>query len=86
MITVTIVKCLKCKDTIYSRTRHDFRPCSCKSIYIDGGLDYTRVGALKEDIDISKLETSTMKIKATAGDLFYDWNMAEDKYGLIKEK
>ena len=86
MITVSTIQCPKCKDTIYSRTRHDFRSCSCKSIFIDGGLDYTRTGALKEDIDINNLEIEEIKVDATAGDLYYDWNMKEDKYGLIREK
>ena len=62
MITVSTIQCPKCKDTIYSRTRHDFRSCSCKSIFIDGGLDYTKVGALKEDIDINNLEIEEIKM------------------------
>ena len=86
MITVNSLQCPKCKDVIYSRTRHDFRPCSCKTIFIDGGLDYIRVGALKEDIDINKLEVDEIEVNATAGDLYYDWNMGEEKYGLVKEK
>lgn len=31
-------------DVIYSRYRHDFRGSDDKSVYIDGGRDYTRSG------------------------------------------
>lgn len=37
------VRCLNCNDWIYSKHRHDFVWCSCKSCAIDGGRDYTRV-------------------------------------------
>ena len=37
-------RCRKCGDTIESLYRHDFKWCSCKAIFIDGGLDYLRRG------------------------------------------
>ena len=36
------VKCLMCGDTIESRHRHDFVPCSCGNVAVDGGLDYIK--------------------------------------------
>jgi len=36
--------CKKCDDYIRSRNRHDFRTCSCGSIFVDGGSHYTRRG------------------------------------------
>ena len=39
-----MIQCKKCIDIIESVHRHDFKWCSCKSIYIDGGRDYQRVG------------------------------------------
>ena len=42
---VTGIECLKCGDKIWSRHRHDCRSCKCGACYIDGGRDYTRVGA-----------------------------------------
>lgn len=38
------IKCAKCGDIIQSQYRHDFRWCFCKSIFIDGGDDYCRIG------------------------------------------
>ncbi len=35
-------RCLKCKEEIESKHRHDFRWCACGSIAVDGGLDYLR--------------------------------------------
>lgn len=45
------IKCKKCGDVIESKTRHDFKECSCKACYVDGGLDYCRVGGKLEDIE-----------------------------------
>ena len=42
---VYTVKCPKCGDRIYSRARHDFRYCSCNYLFVDGGFEYTRIGA-----------------------------------------
>lgn len=42
------VHCLKCNDIIYSVIRHDFRHCSCESVNIDGGKDYTKIGYKSE--------------------------------------
>jgi hypothetical protein len=85
MIKVTAIKCSKCKDVIYSRARHDMRYCTCKTIFIDGGRDYTRVGCDPE-IKVEGLETHELEVDATDGDLFYDWNMRENRFGLVKEK
>jgi hypothetical protein len=38
-----MIRCKKCGDTIESKHRHDFRSCSCGSVSIDGGRDYTRI-------------------------------------------
>lgn len=45
------IKCLKCGDIIESMFRHDFRWCSCRNIFIDGGNDYLRYGGNVEDKD-----------------------------------
>lgn len=37
------IKCLRCSDVIQSAHVHDFVWCSCKSIAVDGGGDYTRL-------------------------------------------
>jgi len=43
------IRCLNCLDVIESMYRHDFHPCSCEAVYIDGGDDYTRVLGNYED-------------------------------------
>lgn len=54
-IIVNRIKCNKCGDIIESVHRHDFKSCSCKSISIDGGLDYLRrVGDLKAYEELSE--------------------------------
>ncbi len=40
----TKLKCKKCGSIIESKYRHDFVWCSCESIFIDGGRDYTKFG------------------------------------------
>ena len=34
--------CKHCGDTVESFDRHDYRPCSCGAIAVDGGRDYLR--------------------------------------------
>lgn len=41
-IIVNKIQCKKCKDVIESKHIHDFKWCTCKSIAIDGGLEYLR--------------------------------------------
>lgn len=38
------IQCRLCGDVIESKHRHDFKYCSCRAIFIDGGLDYSRMG------------------------------------------
>jgi DNA-directed RNA polymerase subunit RPC12/RpoP len=39
-------KCLKCGDVIESKSVHDFVRCSCGEIFVDGGKEYYRAGAV----------------------------------------
>lgn len=54
-----IVKCNYCKDIIESRYTHDFKWCSCKKIFVDGGREYLRRGftnSPEDFIDLSEYE------------------------------
>jgi len=82
MMKVNAIKCPKCKDTIFSRARHDFRSCSCDNIFIDGGFDYIRVGG----DGIETIKVFELEIEQTKGQLWDDWNYQDDHYGIIKEK
>lgn len=43
------IRCKKCGDIIESKYRHDFEQCSCGAVFVDGGLDYRRIGGNKDD-------------------------------------
>ena len=45
------LRCLKCRDCIYSNYGHDFKYCKCKAIFIDGGLNYQRLGGEAKDME-----------------------------------
>ena len=52
-------QCRKCLDIIESKHRHDFRWCKCKSIAVDGGLDYLKRSGEPEDvIELSEYNSS----------------------------
>ena len=56
-ILVNKIQCNKCKDIIESKNVHDFKRCSCKSIAVDGGLEYLRrVGNLEDIIELSEFK------------------------------
>lgn len=57
-LLVNKIRCKKCGDIIESRTVHDFLFCKCKSVAVDGGLDYIRrVGAKEDWEELSVYET-----------------------------
>ncbi len=81
---VHCAQCPKCLDTIYSRARHDFRPCSCGCVAVDGGSDYFK---LSFDPSIGpQIKHATIEIDATDSELYDDWNYNKNKYGLIKDQ
>ena len=49
------IKCNHCGDVIESIHRHDFKWCKCKTVYVDGGLDYCRVGFRNSPDDFEDL-------------------------------
>ena len=81
MTKITAIKCPKCHDIIFSRSRHDFHWCSCGEIAVDGGFDYLKISFKKE-----MPSQITLEVKATKKELFDDWNFSKDKFGFIKEK
>ena len=78
---VTAIRCPQCGDTVFSRAQHDFRTCSCGSVFMDGGLEYSRYGFLKEGF--KNPEIVTVEINQTPQELYDDWNTRTDKYGII---
>ena len=62
-ILVNKIQCKKCNDIIESKHVHDFKWCTCKSIAVDGGLEYLRrVGNLEDIIELSEFEMKQEEI------------------------
>lgn len=57
-LLVNKIKCNNCGDIIESRHTHDFKWCSCRSVAVDGGLNYAKRCAKNFDdiIDLSEWE------------------------------
>jgi hypothetical protein len=45
MIKHNKAQCLKCKQIIESKHRHDYVTCKCGSVSVDGGKDYLKRSA-----------------------------------------
>jgi hypothetical protein len=78
---VSAITCKKCGDTLFSRTRHDMRWCTCGDVAIDGGFDYVRLA-----FNGAPPEVFSLEVKQTKEQLGKDWSTRKDKYGLIKKK
>lgn len=78
-LKINAIQCPKCKDVIFSRTRHDYRDCTCKEIAIDGGFDYVKY-CYKDFVPISV----PLCLEVTKTDLYNDWNHYDTKYGKMK--
>ena len=76
---VTALRCKNCGDVIYSRTRHDMRYCSCGTIAIDGGRDYTNISFRESQNDFEKFEYELFHV--TQRDLAMDWNNGTGNFG-----
>jgi len=55
----TAIVCKKCKDTIYSVMRHDYRECGCKLVAVDGGHDYFAVTGYPEEYELGYINLLT---------------------------
>ena len=51
VLTRNAIKCLVCNTILESKHQHHFLECGCKNqAFVDGGLVYTRVGAVDSDL------------------------------------
>ena len=55
MIIKNCIKCKNCGDVIESESRHDFKYCSCKRVFVDGGHNYLRRGFTDSQDDYEEL-------------------------------
>lgn len=84
---VTAIKCPLCKDTVYSRARHDYRSCGCCSVSIDGGQnEIFRISYNPETTGIVNTIQIDLGDEITKEMLYTDWNKSIDKLGIIKDE
>ena len=77
---ILAVKCKICNDIIYSRAQHDFHWCSCKNIAVDGGFEYNKI-TFKNFSDLEEVE---IEVNVSKKELYNDWNLNENKYGIVR--
>lgn len=47
------IRCTLCLDEIESKHRHDWQQCTCGAVFVDGGLEYQRIGGMSwEDTSV----------------------------------
>lgn len=87
--SITGYYCRTCNNTIFSRTRHDFRTCMCwrdkskrTGVAVDGGRDYFRV-SLEKHFKGEKVE---IEVRLLAHELYDDWNHRHDRWGMHSGK
>lgn len=49
------IRCTHCGDVIESEHVHDFKWCSCHSVFVDGGREYLRRGFRDGESDFDDL-------------------------------
>lgn len=65
VLTRNAVKCLVCNTVLDSKHQHHFVECGCKNqSFVDGGLMYTRVGA----VDLGLVENLCEYVEMTRGE------------------
>lgn len=53
---ITVIKCKRCKQFIWSRSHHDFRTCKCGNCSVDGGREYVRIVGKRKNFELHYLE------------------------------
>ena len=51
MILQNQIRCKKCGDEPFSAHRHDYKPCKCGAVAVDGGMEYLRRTGNPEDYE-----------------------------------
>ena len=82
-VLVKALTCPRCKDTIFSRARHDMHSCSCGGISVDGGFDYLRVAWQESLVGHNPPAAFGLRLNLTREELFQDWNRRINKWGVL---
>ena len=70
-------KCLKCKDVIESRHKHEFVRCHCEAIAVDGGTEFWR--SLGDPKDFCRLDDEGNAWKPVEEPKTLDWHDCEQE-------
>lgn len=83
------IKCNHCGDIIESTHVHDFKECSCKRVFVDGGHEYMRRGFKEKDdyTELSEYREKTFedKVKEEEEMRLRELKEREDFYRLVKK-
>lgn len=66
------IKCNHCGDVIESYSVHDFKYCSCETVFVDGGHEYLRRGFKNSPEDFTDLSETKTVINTDDNDDNYD--------------
>jgi hypothetical protein len=85
-VRVWTVTCPQCDVEMYSRAHHDYRVCGCPfQTMVDGGFaGYCHYGGM--DIELLRKSFRYRFVSATRQELYNDWNMNQNKFGIIARK
>ena len=72
------IRCKKCGDIIESKFTHDYKECSCKRCFVDGGREYLRRGFIEkgdfEELSEIIIEEEGMKCPQCNRELQIEYN------------
>ena len=76
---INAVECKECGDIVYSRTEDDLRKCSCGRVEVTGGHAFFKHYAVPQ----TEYEVKKINLKVTLEQLYEDWDIMGEKFGLI---
>ncbi len=62
MLISNKIQCKNCGDIIESFYTHDFKYCSCKRVFVDGGKEYGRRGFTDSPNDYIELSVFSKEV------------------------
>jgi len=78
-LEVGAIQCPTCLDIVFSRAHHDMCFCTCGSVAIDGGREYSQITFHAE-----KPLSLKIIVPFTAKELYDDWNTQRNELGVIR--
>jgi hypothetical protein len=82
MIIQNEAQCAKCKEIIFSAHRHDYKPCGCGAIAVDGGTAYLKRVGKPEDIIERSLDVDEKIIEECINAAQWGIDTGRNAYGI----